>query len=419
MTYQGSGVNTTLDQLVTQLATQHADNAAKLDAILAALGAPPPTATVTLADVLTAIQLTNTKLDALAGYLSTIATQTNLTRVALDSWIDDWFSGAGGLQYLENIYFGMQDVRSAIIATACPCNTESPLLPAPGDTTPFPTEQQQELCKRAQKFVDWFLQEVLIRVRDVYTTFGFVGAAALGVLLAAALAALAPETAGASLIPSLAIASIVSLVGSVGASQLGGIVSYYNNAGVRNALISAIYTSASAASAKNNFDAAIDTLTDVPSPIRAIWKALSLQIFFDQTFDPNNVIDTSGYSGTFCSGLVSECYEFTTQFLNGAWRVVLAAPPLPSVTNTPIPPFSVSTYDGTIFGNFNAAGWTFYGVSGPAASLAYATPGGSIISIPSPVGAEPPAVLPAMTIFTITGGENTVIRLCTPEPPPS
>jgi hypothetical protein len=312
MTYQGTGVNTTLDQLVSQLATQHAATAAQLAAIATAIGAPPPTGTVTLADVLTAIEATNTKLDALAGYLSTIATQTNLTRVALDSWIDDWFSGTGGLQYLENIYFGNQDIRNAILATACPCTGDNPILPAPGGTTPFPTEAQQEKCKRAQKFVDWFLQEILIRVRDIYSTYGFIGASAIGVLLSAALVALAPETAGTSLIPAIAIASIVALIGSVASSQIGQIVSYYNTSAVKNALIQAIYTADTATDAKAAFDAAFDAFSDIPTPIKAIWRALALQLFFDQTFDPAREIDTSGYDGTICGIAAGEWITYVS-----------------------------------------------------------------------------------------------------------
>lgn len=355
MTYQGTGVNTTLDQLVAQLAAQHTATAAKLDALITALGAPPPTGTVTLADVLSAIELTNSRLTTLAGYLSTIATQSNLTRVALDSFIDDWNSGSGGLQYLENIMFAVQDARRAIIATACPCTGDNPVLPAPGNTTPFPTAEQQLKCKRAQRFVDWFLQEVLIRVMDTYSTYGFVGTAAIGAVLTVALVALAPETAGASLLPTVAIASIVALLGSLSSSMLGGIVSYYNTTPVKQTLISAIYNAPSAVEAKSSFDTSIDTFTSIPSPIRAVWKALALQLFFDQTFDLTRTIDVAGYNGTVCGGNGLPVGHTVITIAARVWPpnfgyyIEWPNPPFANRSNTGIPPYGTSPYPFPVF----------------------------------------------------------------------
>lgn len=277
--------------------------------ILTALGVPPETPTVTLADVLTAINATNAKLDTLLLTSGNMLANTNVinTHVAeltdlYNQWYVDYFSGDGTKQLLENISYGTMDVRAAILATACACNTEGPILPTPPDVTPFPTEEEQLKCKRAQRFVDWFETDVLDLLRDTYSAGGFIGLAAMGVILEGAMVALLPETAGIALIPAVAIGSLVALFSNIGSNTADGLVENYAIPARKAILMQAIFNGSNADEAKHNVDLAIDQMVDVPQPYREIWKAAAMQVFFNQTFDPAANINVDGYSGTICGG---------------------------------------------------------------------------------------------------------------------
>jgi hypothetical protein len=338
------------------------DTNAKLDAILAALGAPPPTATVTLVDVINTLDANNqtvlnavsalntsnqllgsillvlqsidSNISSVLGRTTAIATNTDVitARVTdiesfVDAFVQDYFSGSGTKQLIENIWFAEMETRKAIIATACACDTDGAILPIPPNVNPFPTEEEQLKCKRAQKFVEWFEAAILTRIRDLLATYGVIGASAAGALMIAGLGALAPSSAGATLIPAIAITSIVLAVGNLTAAQASGIVDYYNSDAVRNALTQAIFTANDANQAKQNWDSVIDGFLDVNTNIRALWKLAAIQLFFNETFDLNSDIDVTGYDGTLCgssSEIPYQDIDYAVQnyryYLDGEWH---------------------------------------------------------------------------------------------------
>ena len=122
--------------LQSLLTTQHTETTAQLNDVLQALGAPPTSPTTTLDDLLAAIQQTNNLLSSIYNTVSLIS--TNL----------ETFS--------NNSSLNAQQLLTAIINTACACDTTAPFTPLPLDTTPF-TPEEQAKCRRVQFFIDMYL----------------------------------------------------------------------------------------------------------------------------------------------------------------------------------------------------------------------------------------------------------------------
>lgn len=346
--YQGSGVNSTLDEIKAQLSTQHDAIVAKLDAIATAIGAPPPSGTITLADISTLIQGTNTRLDTLItaiGTLNTTATTianassltsgrvlpltdmaTNL--ITLLSAIQDFatrYEGASGTeQLLENVQFGIRDLRTTMIANSCCLPSGIPALDPPIDTTPFPTSEQQLKCKRAQRFIDWFENTLLDTVVNTYSTLGVMSVAIIAALLVEAAATLLPAFEAVSAISGGSISAIAAGLSNIQGATIGQLKSQFGNQGLKNELRQAIYNADSASEARDAWMEVISSHTEIFSPIRAIWNALSIPVWFNQLFDPNSNINVEGYDGTICAGVIAITGEWL--FGNGVTQAPWHAP---------------------------------------------------------------------------------------------
>jgi hypothetical protein len=148
------------EALETQLATQNTAIINALDSILTALGAPPPTATVTLGDTLAMMVALNNNLIGMAiadgsfhtALLSAIGTLNNTTADIL-SVVEQININTDTI--ITNNSLNAQRILTLMLQTACPCDITDPLLPLPVDTTPTELENDAR-CQRIQYFLDLF-----------------------------------------------------------------------------------------------------------------------------------------------------------------------------------------------------------------------------------------------------------------------
>lgn len=365
----------------------------KLDAILNALGAPQTPPQYTIEDVMPFLSAYSLKLDAiisgntiLANHLQSIDSklasilgntqtisvdvddmQQNLAHMAVlaDQFNSHYFSGVGTYQLLENISFATQAVRTAILATACVCDTDQNYLPVIGDVIPIEDTFRETLCARAQKFLYDVQFEILTP-----SVASINGGAAIGVgfvssVFAGALSVFAGITGGAALIPGGVIAALAAALSVINAQFIDGLVDEFANPNLKTALLFAIYNSPDARSAKQAYDAAIDA-SSANIVYKIAWKIAGDQKFFNLMFDPNATIDASGFDGTLCGNPpLPDTIDYQAQqvnFYNGQWwdttstyYVVWSQPLQGEVT---IDTFNHSHYSPGIFALGDFTGWT-------------------------------------------------------------
>lgn len=315
MTYNGTGLNTTLDQLITQLVNQHTATSNKLDAILSALGAPPPTQTVTLQNVVDAITALNTNIttfrgeqDAqqtvLLGAVASLNQQFTSFRQEQIAWRNFQQGQLGNmLAAISSLIDEATRTTNAVYATACPCNGQTVLPPELG-TTPLPSEQQQEHCRRVQWMLDEYFNVWIPRIRDGVRVVNGVGTA---VVLTALLAT------GIGAIPSALISGSAVAVNAAWNAGVDGMVNQAT-APRRVLLRQALYAADSPAAAATAWANTIDSMSEVPQAYRDVWKSLIWSSWFNDLFDqtktPANsggAWNTAGYDGSVCAPPTGNC----------------------------------------------------------------------------------------------------------------
>jgi hypothetical protein len=131
--------------LSTQMATQHTEMMDALNTIAYALGAPPSAPTITLEDVVTAITETNT-------LISGIRSDMNEQLTAIFNTLDT---------INNNNALNAQRILAIMLQTACDCDSTTPLLPLPIDTTPIELANDEK-CQRIQYLLDLFRSFVIV-----------------------------------------------------------------------------------------------------------------------------------------------------------------------------------------------------------------------------------------------------------------
>jgi hypothetical protein len=419
---------------------------AKLDAILAALGTPPPTQTVTLADVVNALDISNarlltisnaivtsnqtltaillrletisTNITSVLGNTQAIATDADISAARLtdietliDQFTTSWFSGAGGLQYLENIYFGQVDLRNAIYATFCPCENSAPALPPPLNVNPLQSSQQIEHCRRVQWMIDEFFDDWMRKIADAINLVGITG---VGLSLAALTAT------GIGAVP---LALIAGGGAAVSAAWRLGINGVYEQAGSaeRAVLRQALYNAPTASAAAQAWNTAIDGMGDVPEAYRTVWKTLIWASWFNDLYDQagkNSTTvpgawETDGYDGTLCISSTLTCYSNSSVSVGGS----------PNLEYRPVWSSGVTMrqwFDNA--GNFtyigpSVAGWTVINDRNVGIKL-YVWSDPNTLIVNTTVPAFGTAVIPSSIgrgyIDLTAGGAANQVKLCQP-----
>lgn len=290
----------------------------KLDALITASGGAPPAPGATLADVVAALALTNAKLDSVISALGLVTPEVNglqtrmtslvnaqintsnqavLIRTAFDTFIDDYFSGDGTKQLLENIYGSNLSVRRALYETFCGCDTT--YTPIPPLLTGGVPANLQEHCRRTQFQLDRFenmLDDLVVQL----AAGGGISAALVASLFAAGVL-----TAGASVPPALII-SALAILGGLAAGAADNVRDGF--VANKEALRQAVYNAPDAASAKAAFDSVITAASPVwGGNFADIIKILAWASWFNDIYDLNVSMDTTGYDGTICAPFVDPC----------------------------------------------------------------------------------------------------------------
>ena len=304
-----TNLETKFEDLETQLATQHTAIGNALDALLSALGVPPPTATVTLGDISTQLTAINNNLIGIA--------------IANGSFHDALLDAIGLLNtntetILNNNSLNAQRLLSTLLSAACPCGDVTLLPP---DLTTLPTTATDDAkCARIQYFIDLFFSWY-IHVA-IYLQSGNISSWQLDNLLQIQLGDLSITTGAlADGIPTAVRDTIVGQISSstYAAGPLSILLLAVNNAGVKSALRQALYGATNAADGSTALYAAIDGL-ELPSSVAGILKSMFYSGWLNDMYGAVPVVDTSGYDGTICApllGEITECHTFASQPFSG------------------------------------------------------------------------------------------------------
>jgi hypothetical protein len=157
-------LETKFETLETQLATQHTAIGNALDSILTAMGAPPPTATITLATISTQLTALNNNLIGIA--IANGSFHSALLSALIDMQAAQLVQHNALMDTLSLIYtntdiiitnnsLNAQRTIAAIYATFCECATDTPLLAPPLDVTPTSLVDEAK-CRRIQFYLSVF-----------------------------------------------------------------------------------------------------------------------------------------------------------------------------------------------------------------------------------------------------------------------
>lgn len=287
------GARALLDTLDGDLATRHTEIMLALNALLDALGAPPPGPGTTLADVQTTLLATNV---LLTSDLATISQQLQQIYDLLANSI---------APNVENVFYALNDLYTLMAAP------DSPRLPELISIVDLPSESELLHCQRVQWMIDEFFGQWMGDVALHLT-------AVQGVGIALALAALVVATGGIGAIPlamlSGASAAIIQVEDLSALSDDATIA-------VKAALRQALYGAQNASAGATAWHATIDTLVGLNPAVALAWHRLIWADWFNHLYDAANhnsttepgSWDLSGYDGAICAPIVDDgCYEGTS-----------------------------------------------------------------------------------------------------------
>jgi hypothetical protein len=335
------------EALELQLTTQQTAVINALNAILDALGAPPPTATVTLATVAAQLTTMNTNIVAIAtanaGFYSALLDAVGAINTNTDTIIN-------------NSSLNAQRTIAALYATFCACDTTTPLLAPPLDVTPTPVIDDAK-CRRIQFYLSLFSTWLF----DV-ANYGSSGAAitgdALGALIAAAGVAAGMTVSGAEAgvifgIPGAVVGAIAGLIVAavyiLGGTQLVNWANDFAGAPVQAALLAGLYAANNADEGQTAFQSAVGAnFSAIPAGIiNALWWSA----WSNDLYSSTPVVDDSAFDGSICAPPVEP--EGCTTLINASYSGEGQA--FHNETFTGYDYYHVRATSTT--GNFNTAVW--------------------------------------------------------------
>lgn len=294
-----------------QSATQHTELMNALNSIAYALGSPPATPTITLADIHTQLATIIASLDdnttRFIGYYNTSLAELGFINNNLDLLIN-------------NTSLNAQRMLAAIYATFCECDTTTPLLPAPIDVTPT-TLVDEAKCRRIQFYLSVFGNWL-----NKIGNYGASGAAITGGTLAtllsiaaadAGIVATGAEVGAAAGPPGIVIGAVVGLI-TVAIYTLGGSVlidyaNQFNDPTLRDNMVQAMY-------AANNAD---DGYTAFKTTLLAGMDYLAAEVIYslwwsawsNDVYSGTPIVDDSAFDGSICAGefLATGCWSPTSE----------------------------------------------------------------------------------------------------------
>lgn len=284
------------DALELQLATQHSAIGNALDSILTALGAPPPTATITLATVSDQLTAINNNLIGIAiangSFHTALLDLLGLINVNTDTII-------------TNNSLNAQRLLTAILTTACPCTTDTPFLGPPLDVTPTSLADQDK-CRRIQYYLSIF-SALIDGIANYGGTGAMVTAATITeILYASALAGglVGGEVGAAGGPPGIVVGAIVgiigALIGALGSSYIFQMGSQWHQAPLLDQLLAALYAADSADAGAAAFYDVINASAVLNSPFKPLINALFWNGWANDIYSTTPIVDDSAFDGTIC-----------------------------------------------------------------------------------------------------------------------
>jgi hypothetical protein len=298
------------EALESQLSTQHTAIGNALNSILAALGAPPPTATTTLADISTQLSALN---DTLAGIISDNRDfyASNLDVLGLINTNLDTM--------LNNNSLNTQRLLIAIAANdPCKVCDVVPLLPPPLDVTPQTVDQDH--CKRMQALI-YSLERLTVKL-DALSSFG-VGFSPTVIRDAFSEVITELGVVGELEYPSLG--EVAQIAGAAAAYVVSNIFSSNslpaNFLSIKDQLLVVLYDTNSASAGQSAYRSFLDG-SGLPSAVVQLFKAMAYTSLFNLYYDSSNTLDLSGYDGTICAPSEIVCATgISFHADDGTWQV--------------------------------------------------------------------------------------------------
>jgi hypothetical protein len=352
--------------LETQLTTQHGEIMDVLNTIAYALGAPPTTPSINLADVVAAISTTN---DLLTDIFNTVDSINN------------------------NASLNAQRLLTLLLQTACPCD-DTPLLPPPLDTLPIDLEDEAK-CQRIQYFLDLFSSWVILCT--VYLNDnGSISSFQVNNLLSGVMLSVGISSSELNAIPTSIRDSLTTALNTNGTPSAinASIFDVITNGTVLADMRQALYAQDNAADGSN---AAKDAIDMTGGPYANIISTMFYSGWPNVMYGTEPEVDASGYDGSICA-------------------------PEPTVIVTESCSDSINGVQGGSYdsGNISMVGWTHVrlGVAGGGGGIVtfYADGDSKFVLNVNSDGADNYWVGTATNVRVIVASSLTVyvhLRLCT------
>jgi hypothetical protein len=345
-----------------QITDNHTEIIEALNSIIDALGGVPPTPTTTLSDVATLLTSINSNLTNMraADALFYAATNSLLDQIATNTDT-----------IINNNSLNAQRILAAIMATACACDTTTPLLPDPLDVTPSDLADEAK-CRRIQFYLSVF-SSWLSKIANYGGAGAFITGDVVGTLLGlaateAGIAATGAEVGAAAGPPGVVIGAIVGLiigaVGILGASVLTDYAAQFAAAPLQGALLAALFAATNADEGQTAFQTVIgDNFSTIPAGIiNALWWSA----WSNDLYSGTPVVDDSAFDGSICVPPVEDaCYHFSTSEMVEVTTETGTAI-IPNWSKYGITPFNNPGHVNPVWVAADWSGWTFNITSGTA-----------------------------------------------------
>lgn len=290
------------EALEAQIATQHTAISNSLDALLSALGVPPPTATTTLGDINASMIALNNNLIGIAiangSFHAAMLDAMALINVNTDTLI-------------TNNSLNAQRMLSAILSTACACDTGVPFTQPILDVTPTSLEDEAK-CRRVQYYLSIFSAMI-----DGIANYGGAGAmvtsAAVTEIMYAAVVGgglVGGEVGAVGGPPGIVLGAIVGIIGaliaSLGSSYIYSMSAQWHQEPLPTAVLDALYSADSADAGASAFNIVIDASDVLNAPFKPLIKALFWNGWANDIYSDVPVVDDSAFDGSICAPPPSE-----------------------------------------------------------------------------------------------------------------
>jgi hypothetical protein len=289
------------DEFESQVATQHGELTEALNAILTALGAPPPGPTTTLEDVVTAIEATNTLLTAIHS--------------DMNSYLLSIFNTLDTIN--NNASLNSQRILNTLLQTACPCDSTVPLLPPDLSTTPTDAANLAK-CQRIQYFIDLFAGWV-ISIGVYVGEMGSISSFQIDNLLAIQIGDAGISTGQLSVpiptsIRDSIVGQITSAVSAGGAESVNeGLFTAMTNPENLDGMNQSLYAVNNATAGRASFDAMLDSLVGMNEPYLTMIRTMFYSAWLNDIYSDVPVVDASAYDGSVCApdAIIVGCWSPT------------------------------------------------------------------------------------------------------------